>query len=107
ASLHSLGIRFASTYGWSCPAEEWISWTVRGNVNIGTERLTFRSIAMNYPTSESEIVAKIMDEHDQLREKVKRIHAIFSESEPSAAEIQAVLREFLTALTVHFSNEED
>ena len=62
---------------------------------------------MNYPTSQSVVVDQIMYEHEQLREKVQRIHTVLAQPEPSAAEIRTVLDEFRTALVVLFSNEED
>ena len=47
-----------------------------------------------------------MHEHDVLRDKLKRIHAVFAEP-PAQDEIEALLRDFLTTLVVHFSNEEN
>ena len=48
-----------------------------------------------------------MHEHDVLRDKVKRIHAVLAEPGPAQDEIEVLLREFLTTLVVHFSNEEN
>ena len=62
---------------------------------------------MNRAHTETEIVEQIMHEHDALRDKVKRIHAILAEPGPAQDEIELLLREFLTTLVVHFSNEEN
>ena len=43
----------------------------------------------------------------RLRDKVQRIHSVLAEPEPAQAEIDALLREFLNTLIVHFSNEEN
>src|SRR4051794_12181119 len=59
---------------------------------------------MNYSTSQSEIVDRILCQHEQLREKLQRFHA---EPAPTAAEIRTLLDEFRTALVVHCSDEED
>src|SRR6476660_10254724 len=65
-----------------------------------------RSTAMNRTNLETEIVEQIMHEHDVLRDKLKRIHAVLA-APPAQDEIEALLREFLTTLVVHFSNEEN
>jgi len=62
---------------------------------------------MNRTNSETEIVEQIMQEHDALRDKLKRIHAVLAEPGPAQEEIEELLREFLTTLVVHFSNEEN
>ena len=62
---------------------------------------------MNYPTAQSEIVDKIMCQHEQLREKVQQIHTVLAGPEPTATEIRTLLDEFRTALVVHFSDEEE
>lgn len=62
---------------------------------------------MDYPTSQSVVVEQIMYEHEQLREKVQRIHTVLAQPEPSATEVRTVLDEFRTAVVVHFSKEED
>lgn len=61
---------------------------------------------MNRTNLETEIVEQILHEHDVLRDKLKHIHAVLAEP-PVQNEIEALLREFLTTLVVHFSNEED
>ena len=61
---------------------------------------------MNSPNLETEIVEQIMHEHDVLRDKLKHIHAVLTEP-PGQDEIEALLRDFLTTLVVHFSNEEN
>ena len=58
------------------------------------------------PRLKSETIEEIMREHDALQRKVNRIHTVLSEPEPAPQEIDALLREFLTTLIVHFSNEE-
>ena len=62
---------------------------------------------MNRTNTETEIVEQIMHEHDVLRDKLQRIHAVLAEPGPAQDEIEALLREFLTTLVVHFSNEEN
>jgi hemerythrin len=62
---------------------------------------------MNRTNTETEIVEQIMHEHDALRDKVQRIHAVLAEPAPAQDEIEELLREFLTTLVIHFSNEED
>ena len=63
--------------------------------------------ALNTPKLQSETVERILQEHEALQEKVRRIHSVLAEPEPAQAEIEKSLREFLSALIVHFSNEED
>jgi hemerythrin len=55
----------------------------------------------------SDVIERIMEEHDTLREKLQRIHTVLARSEPTTDEIESLLREFLGALVIHFSNEED
>lgn len=62
---------------------------------------------MNRTNTQSEIIEQIMQEHDALRDKVRRIHAVLAQSVPAPDEVETLLREFLTTLVVHFSNEED
>jgi len=62
---------------------------------------------MNPTNTQSEVVAKTMQVHDALRNKVRRIHAVLSQAEPDQDDIEQLLREFLNALIVHFSEEED
>ena len=59
------------------------------------------------PLTSHKIVEKIMHEHDALREKVRRIHTVLAQPDPSQPEINLLLREYMNALIVHFSNEED
>ncbi len=63
--------------------------------------------AAKFPTAQSEIAEKIVQEHEALRQKVHGIHTALAERDPNQAEIETLLREFLNALVVHFSNEED
>jgi hypothetical protein len=56
---------------------------------------------------QSQTIEHIMQEHDALRDKVRRIHSVLAEPEPAQAESEKLLRDFLTALIVHFSNEEN
>jgi iron-sulfur cluster repair protein YtfE (RIC family) len=62
---------------------------------------------LNFPSEESDIAENIIKEHDALRHKVHCIHSALYEQDPSPGEIEALLREFLNALVVHFANEED
>jgi hypothetical protein len=63
--------------------------------------------AVHSPRTPSEIAARILEEHEALREKLHRIHAVLAEPEPNRTEIESLLREFLNALVLHFSMEED
>jgi len=58
------------------------------------------------PITQSETVERIMREHDELRDKIQRIHSVLAEPVPAQPEIDTLLREFLRLLIVHFSNEE-
>jgi len=62
---------------------------------------------MNAANTPSEIIEKIMQEHECLRGKVHRIHSVLAQPEPDQEEIEVLLQAFLRALLVHFSNEED
>jgi hypothetical protein len=62
---------------------------------------------LNLPKTETDAVEQIIREHDALRHKLAKIHTVFAARDPSATEIEALLREFLNALLVHFDNEED
>lgn len=61
---------------------------------------------MNGTTTRSDQIDRIVQEHEALRDKVSRIHSIFDEPEPDQSELEALLREFLNALRVHFLHEE-
>ena len=53
-----------------------------------------------------EVFERIKQEHDALREKLRRIHDVLAGPEIAAEEMARLLREFQNALKVHFSNEE-
>lgn len=54
-----------------------------------------------------EALEQIMHEHDALREKVQRIHAVLVKSGPTSNEIEGLLHEFMSVLIAHFANEEE
>ena len=62
---------------------------------------------MNSMSAPSEVIEKTIQEHDALRDKVRRIHTVLAGREPAKIEVETLLREFLNALLVHFSSEED
>jgi iron-sulfur cluster repair protein YtfE (RIC family) len=62
---------------------------------------------MKTTTTNSEVFARIKQEHDALRDKLRRIHAVLAGPEIAADEITILLHEFQSALAVHFSNEEE
>ncbi len=64
-------------------------------------------VATKTPTTQSEIVERVMHEHETLRDKVQQIRSVLANPTPEQAEIDVLLREFLHALIVHFANEED
>jgi iron-sulfur cluster repair protein YtfE (RIC family) len=55
----------------------------------------------------SEVIERVLQEHNALREKVSRIHDVLASPEPSQNEIEELLHEFLNTLLVHFSSEEN
>jgi hemerythrin-like domain-containing protein len=61
---------------------------------------------MNTTSTNHDTFEKMHQEHDALREKLGRIHDVFTGVDPSPSEIIALLQEFAEALAVHFSNEE-
>ncbi len=61
---------------------------------------------MNTQSTNQEVIETMHREHDALREKLARIHDVFSDIEPAQNEIKALLREFEAALATHFSHEE-
>jgi iron-sulfur cluster repair protein YtfE (RIC family) len=63
--------------------------------------------AMDRTENQSSVTGNVIQEHDALRDKVRRIHTILVQPEPAPGEIEVLLREFLNALLVHFSNEEN
>ena len=62
---------------------------------------------MNSPETKSSVIERVMQEHDALRDKVRQVHTILAQPDPDAEEMEKLLREFLNALLVHFSNEEN
>jgi hypothetical protein len=62
---------------------------------------------MSHTMTESETIERIIQEHDALRDKVRRIHTLLTEPEPAQGEVEILLREFLNALIIHFDFEED
>jgi iron-sulfur cluster repair protein YtfE (RIC family) len=61
---------------------------------------------MNTQTTNHEVFEKMHREHNALREKLARIHDVFSGVVPAPDEIRVLLHEFEKALATHFSNEE-
>jgi iron-sulfur cluster repair protein YtfE (RIC family) len=62
---------------------------------------------MNVTKVPPKFIDQVLQEHDALRHKVRRIHSVLAEPEPSPEEIESLLHEFLSALVIHFSNEEE
>jgi iron-sulfur cluster repair protein YtfE (RIC family) len=62
---------------------------------------------MNVTTIPPKVIDKVLHEHDALRHKIRRIHSVLAEPEPAPDEIETLLREFLSALIVHFDHEEE
>ena len=62
---------------------------------------------MNRTMPQSDVIDRVLQEHNALRDKVSRIHTVLTSPEPAQDEIETLLREFLNALLVHFSNEEN
>jgi hemerythrin len=62
---------------------------------------------MNASPTPGEVFAAMHREHETLREKLSRIHDVFTGSDPSRNEIRKLLEEFEEALVVHFSHEEE
>jgi hypothetical protein len=62
---------------------------------------------MNQAITQSESIERILRDHDALRDKLRRIHSVFDEPEPNQSEIEVLLREFFSALRVHFIHEEE
>jgi iron-sulfur cluster repair protein YtfE (RIC family) len=61
---------------------------------------------MSVPT-DPEVVEQIRQDHAALRRKAHRIHTVLAQPEPTPGEIEKLLREFLSALVVHFAHEEE
>ncbi len=59
------------------------------------------------PKMESAIIERIMQEHDALHDKIRKIHTVLAGPDPAEVEIENLLREFLSTLVVHFAHEED
>jgi hypothetical protein len=57
--------------------------------------------------NQSAIIDRIIQEHSALRDKLHHLHTVLAQPEPTAEEIDQLLREFLNALVLHFTNEED
>jgi hemerythrin len=62
---------------------------------------------MNRTFTKSYVIDQVLQEHDALCDKVNRIHTVLAGPEPAQDEIETLLREFLNALLIHFSNEEN
>jgi iron-sulfur cluster repair protein YtfE (RIC family) len=62
--------------------------------------------AAKWTSGQSEMVEQVIHEHHALCEKVKQIHTVLAEPIPNKDEIESLLRDFMTALIFHFSNEE-
>ena len=62
---------------------------------------------MNRAMTQSDAIDRVLQEHNALRDKVSRIHTVLASPEPAQDEIETLLREFLNALLVHFSSEEN
>lgn len=58
-------------------------------------------------TINHEVAEKIRQEHDELRGKLRQIHAALAVRDVEAEELRELLHEFQYALAVHFSNEEE
>jgi hypothetical protein len=64
------------------------------------------STALKSTANRSEAIEQVMLEHNALREKIKKIHSVLAGSIPDQEEIESLLRDFMLALIVHFTNEE-
>jgi iron-sulfur cluster repair protein YtfE (RIC family) len=62
---------------------------------------------MNRMMTQSYVIDRVLHEHNALREKLSRIHTVLASPEPAQDEIETLLHEFMNAMLVHFSNEED
>jgi iron-sulfur cluster repair protein YtfE (RIC family) len=62
---------------------------------------------MNGMNTESDAIHKVIHEHDALRDKLRRMHSVLAQRVPAPDEIETLLKEFRSALLVHFVNEED
>jgi carbon storage regulator len=65
------------------------------------------SIDMTSPKTQSAVVDRVMREHDALRAKLREIHSVLAQPEPTSDDIETLLREFINTLLVHFSTEEN
>lgn len=59
-----------------------------------------------WTSEQSEMIQRVMHEHNMLREKIGKIHSVLAEPTPDKPAIEDLLREFLHAIMFHFSNEE-
>lgn len=58
------------------------------------------------PLPQAGVADRIVLEHGTLREKIEGINSVLSGPKPDPTEVDRLLREFLTALQVHFTIEE-
>jgi hypothetical protein len=56
--------------------------------------------------SRSAAVEQVLHEHDALREKIKHLHSVLAGPAPNQEEVESLLRDFMLALIIHFTNEE-
>jgi iron-sulfur cluster repair protein YtfE (RIC family) len=62
---------------------------------------------MNASVTGHEVFEKMHQEHDNLREKLGRIHDFFRDTTLTPTEINTLLHDFEEALALHFSHEEN
>lgn len=58
------------------------------------------------PLPQPGVADRIVHEHGALRQKIEGINSVLSGPRPEPTEVDRLLREFLTALHVHFTTEE-
>ncbi len=59
------------------------------------------------PLPQPGVADRIVQEHGALRQKIEGINSVLSGPRPEPTEVDCLLREFLTALQVHFTTEEN
>jgi iron-sulfur cluster repair protein YtfE (RIC family) len=61
---------------------------------------------MNSPATNHEEFDRLLEEHEDLREQLERVHDAIKSMAPAPTEIKALLDEFEEALVIHFAHEE-
>lgn len=62
---------------------------------------------MNHTVTKPDVIDRVLQEHNALQEKIRRLNTVLALPVPTPEDVRTLLHEFLNALMVHFTTEEE